>query len=139
MSSDLNSYPRAVRNAVYVLRNTPQSGLNFDGVCQQDADELLRLFGVFGDVQRELDRQHILWGEQNHPDGTCFEWDDVATQRKEVNDGLHKSGKLTWLHILAEEVFEAFAETDRQKLRTELVQVAAVAMQWVKAIDRGTR
>lgn len=45
-------------------------------------------------------------------------------------------GGLTWRHILAEEMFEALAESDPAKLRAELVQVAAVAVQWVEAIDR---
>ncbi|TIH26025.1 NUDIX hydrolase, partial [Subtercola vilae] len=43
-----------------------------------------------------------------------------------------------WQDILLEEVFEAFAESDTSKLRTELIQVAAVAQQWVEAIDRRT-
>jgi hypothetical protein len=45
-------------------------------------------------------------------------------------------GYLDWLHILREEVAEAFAESDPAKLRAELVQVAAVAVNWVEAIDR---
>jgi hypothetical protein len=46
-------------------------------------------------------------------------------------------GEVTWLDILLEEVAEAFAESDLVKLRTELIQVAAVAVRWVEAIDRG--
>jgi hypothetical protein len=38
--------------------------------------------------------------------------------------------------ILREEVYEAFAEEDPAALRTELIQVAAVAATWVDAIDR---
>jgi hypothetical protein len=45
-------------------------------------------------------------------------------------------GRVTWRHILTEEVYEAFAESDPTKLRAELVQVAAVAVQWIQAIDR---
>ena len=48
-------------------------------------------------------------------------------------------GQCTWLHILREEVFEAFAEDDPAKLRAELIQVAAVAVQWVEAIDRAEK
>lgn len=40
-----------------------------------------------------------------------------------------------WRTILAEEVYEAFAETDPARLRHELVQVAAVAAAWVEDID----
>ncbi|MBF8186936.1 NUDIX domain-containing protein [Nonomuraea sp. K274] len=45
------------------------------------------------------------------------------------------NGVLTWRHILAEEVFEAFAESDPGSLRAELIQVAAVAVKWVQALD----
>ncbi len=41
-----------------------------------------------------------------------------------------------WRDILLEEVFEALAEEEPKELRKELVQVAAVAAQWVEAIDR---
>lgn len=41
-----------------------------------------------------------------------------------------------WRHILDEEVAEALAETDPERLRAELVQVAAVAVQWIEALDR---
>lgn len=51
-------------------------------------------------------------------------------------DERHKAGEATWLDILREEVLEAFAEDDPARLRTELVQVAAVAVAWVEAIDR---
>jgi len=37
---------------------------------------------------------------------------------------------------MAEEVAEAFAETDAALLRTELIQVAAVIAAWVSDIDR---
>lgn len=41
----------------------------------------------------------------------------------------------TWRHILEGEVAEALAEGDPVLLRAELVQVAAVAVQWVESID----
>ena len=44
-------------------------------------------------------------------------------------------GRGTWRHILAEEVAEAYAETG-DALSTELVQVAAVAVQWRAAQSR---
>ncbi|HYF53037.1 MAG TPA: hypothetical protein VEA41_02135 [Salinarimonas sp.] len=46
---------------------------------------------------------------------------------------------MTYSQILAEEVAEALAESDPMLLRAELVQVAAVAVQWVEAIDRRLR
>ena len=38
-----------------------------------------------------------------------------------------------------EEVAEAFEEHDPARLRSELVQVAAVAVAWVEKIDRDAR
>lgn len=73
------------------------------------------------DVWDERDRQDEKWGEQNHLD-------------------------LTWNAILMEEVGEAAQEVlttafgaaakGHGDLREELVQVAAVAIAWIEAIDR---
>jgi len=93
---------------------------------------------VEGDVRREREAQDQKWGEQNHPDGTgdAQVWADHA---RAVCQQAAANGSVTWKHILWEEVAEAFAETDPAKLRTELIQVAAVAMTWVEAIDRRKR
>lgn len=48
------------------------------------------------------------------------------------------SGGLTWLDVLLEEFAEALAEEDQDKLRTELIQLAAVAVRWIEDIDRRT-
>lgn len=42
--------------------------------------------------------------------------------------------KVTWLKILLEEFSEVAKETDRDRLITELVQVAAVAVSWVEKL-----
>lgn len=92
---------------------------------------------VLGEVRREVDRQEHRWGEQNHPDGSSpeqFEW--MANLAKMNCDKLHKEKKVTWAAILFEEFYEALAEKATHALRTELIQVAAVAVSWIKAIDR---
>jgi hypothetical protein len=43
---------------------------------------------------------------------------------------------VTWKHILCEEYAEATAESERRKLRAELIQVAAVAVKWLQYLDR---
>lgn len=107
-----------------------------------------RLTGdVLSEVRAERLRQDEKWGEQNHPDGTG---DDVHLlgdverptygtlaylQRANV-DELARQGRSRWSGILLEEVFEALSATSVEELRAELVQVAAVAVQWVAAIDR---
>lgn len=105
---------------------------------------------VLAEVAAERARQNTKWGEQNHPDGTGPEerplWIsgasgrmtalDLAEVAKLSTDSLARRGEVAWTDILLEEVFEALAEVDHSKLRAELIQVAAVAVQWAEAIDR---
>lgn len=114
------------------------------------------------EVLAERARQDAKWGEQNHPDGTGpyseplhfvgGSWfnpgasiptphaellrsaatDDTDTHAQEPEH----YGPVTWTAILLEEVFEALAADDAAGVRAELVQVAAVAEQWIEAIDR---
>jgi hypothetical protein len=91
---------------------------------------------VLGDIEDERVRQDAKWGEQNHEDGTSWEWDELNKLVHELNDKKVALGELTWRDILHEEVVEAYGETDPGKLRAELVQVAAVAVCWAEAIDR---
>ena len=102
-----------------------------------NADQLKAMRRVLEEVESERRRQHVKWGEQNHPNGTS--WDAWVIQRdlaKAETDAAAREGEVTFRHILMEEVFEAFAETDPAKLRAELLQVAAVACQWVECLDR---
>ncbi|MEW9874019.1 hypothetical protein [Arthrobacter sp. HS15c] len=106
---------------------------------------------VIAEVAAERERQKIKWGEQEHPNGTgphklpmpygSGSWSaTVAAERLTLlTNCAAQIGQCTWLHILREEVFEAFAEEDPVKLRAELIQVAAVATQWVEAIDRSSQ
>lgn len=88
-------------------------------------------------VLREMTRQDEKWGQQDHPDGTGNLRDiQAATNQKEVVDMLALSNALTWRAVLLEEVYEALAETDPARLKEELDQVAAVAIQWGLSIDR---
>lgn len=99
---------------------------------------------VVEDVAAEEARQDARWGEQNYLDGTgeyveavpLWPAGDLADYAKNECTVLAEAGLLTWRQILFEEVCEAFAESDIDKLRAELVQVAAVAQQWARAIDR---
>lgn len=93
---------------------------------------------VLADVYDEINRQDAKWGDQsNHPDGTHpyryrqAEANYARLQRQQA----FAEGRGTWRHILDEEVAEAYAETGAE-LSTELVQVAAVAVQWRAAQAR---
>lgn len=113
--------------------------------------------GVVSEVAEERARQDEKWGEQNHPDGWTAPFalmmeqgldvrdDALATELADIfrarADALAEQGIITWADILLEEVFEALGEAgapvrDPSRLRGELIQVAAVAVAWVEAIDR---
>jgi hypothetical protein len=91
---------------------------------------------VLSEVDRERQRQDEKWGEQNHPDGTGSHFREDADDMRRVCEWEANHGELAWRHILREEVYEALAESDPAKLRAELIQVAAVAVNWIEAIDR---
>lgn len=94
---------------------------------------------VAREVIQERVRQEAKWGEQNHPDGTGGPlWEDHARSQRRMCDEAFSNGNGTWRHVLSEEFAEALAERDPAKLRAELIQVAAVAVAWVEAIDRRT-
>jgi hypothetical protein len=92
---------------------------------------------VLSEVLAERIRQDDRWGEQNHPDGTGskHQGEAAALARMACEDAFG-SGYGSWCHVLFEETWEALAESDPARLRAELLQVAAVAVAWVEAIDR---
>jgi len=106
---------------------------------------------VLQEVAKERLRQLKKWGKQSHPDGTgswTYPLDiglqgnfndytalDLAKEFTDYTDDVFSGEEGTWRDILLEEVFEALAESDYDKLKTELVQVAAVAAAWVEDID----
>lgn len=94
-------------------------------------------FWVLDQVAEERERQLDKWGEQHHPDGTGWgSYMALAEDYKYINDEtVAQGGDPDWSEILLEEVYEALSETDREKLREELIQVAAVAVAWVEDLD----
>lgn len=106
-------------------------------------------------IREERVAQDVKWGEQNHPDYDPHDipevvrneyafraerWKDINAVRAEYGcEVAHRdpSAECTaWDGILLEEVYEALAEKDPAKRRSELIQVAAVAQAWIEAIDR---
>lgn len=106
----------------------------------------MKVLSALGEVYAERERQDREWGEQNHPDGTGPEvvWSYTGPASFVAETARHncqliaEEGYVTWRDIALEEIAEAFAEDDPAKLRDELVQVAAVAVAWIEAIDRRT-
>ncbi len=96
---------------------------------------------VLAEVRKERERQLSLWGDQDHPDHHPDfrhpEFDGmVLAMHREHYDRFSRENKLAWRHILSEEVAEVYAEDDPAKMRQELIQVAAVAVAWIEAMDR---
>lgn len=97
---------------------------------------------VFGEVLAELRRQNEKWGEQNHALGTGPDQRflgarfSTLAQDAKAECQANGPGEDTWAAILLEEVFEALEEADPARVRAELIQVAAVAVQAVLSIDR---
>lgn len=116
------------RDAVGVLRQLVEV---IGGQDHPDAD-------VIASVVAERARQDAKWGAPHDPargDGTGEQYEPRARHAKLRTDAHAAAGRLTWMDILAEEVAEAFAESDPVRLRAELVQVAAVAVKWVRVLD----
>jgi hypothetical protein len=100
---------------------------------------------ILGSVDRELRAQDEKWGEQNHPDyspaidpGFYMEtYAQEAASWKRRNAERVSKDVVGWDGVLLEEVYEALESVDNpQALAEELIQVAAVAVQWVAAIRR---
>ena len=101
----------------------------------------MALHDVLDDIAAERARQDARWGEQNHRDGTGADYSlrevaelDVRFARDRCDRAFERSAG-SWEHILYEEFCEAMAEDDPVRLRPELVQLAAVAVHWIEAID----
>lgn len=112
---------------------------------------------ILAEVARERARQTEKHGDQSHlPDGTgpntrpllelgydtalfadrtAAHLARAAQQKTDRHAHQYGAGAVTFADILLEEVFEALAESDPPALRTELVQIAAVTVQWIEAID----
>jgi hypothetical protein len=109
---------------------------------------------ILAEIERERTRQDVKWGEQNHPfhhpelhsGGANKEafYDAVAAfyavppqdKIKIFCDSHIPLGHTNFATILLEEVIEALSEYDDASIRAELVQVAAVAVNAIEAIDR---
>lgn len=109
---------------------------------------------VLTEVANERVRQLRKWGRQDHlpsldtvllnRPGSCTaqrmaeEYEVPTAVRAKFTTGIKaKRGDLTYADVLVEEVCEAIAELgDERSMRNELIQVAAVAVAWVEAIDK---
>ena len=109
---------------------------------------------VLDDVRAERARQFAKYGpNEDLEDGTGAAWiprniDEQGRSALFIENSFRVDyekyeavyGKPTWLHLVREEVAEAFEETDPSRLYDELIQVAALAVSWCEKIKaRETR
>ena len=90
---------------------------------------------IITDIRAERDRQDARWGKQMHPNGTSIKFKPLADAARNACQKADANGQVTWMHIFREEAWEAMSETDRDKLRAELVQVGAVVVNWIETLD----
>lgn len=97
---------------------------------------------VMRDVLAERDRQRALGhtDAQDYADGTGRHLDDAVPLPspgavRAYLDAEFGARRGSWALVLLEEVLEAMHEHDVNRLREELVQVAAVAVRWAGALD----
>lgn len=126
-----------------------------------------RVWSVLAEVARERARQDEKWGEQNHPsgspapDGVSVDFHVSAIyeicseiRAKFLCDTAAARGECTFAHIAIEELCEAVTAAcdeastldvsymdgpPEAKTRAELVQLAAVVVAWIEAIDRRSK
>lgn len=89
-------------------------------------------------VAQKRAKNALKWGEQNWPNGTGPS--ERRTRRREaawaeVDSGV-KSGRVTYYQILREEFAELACEADDERVLAELIDVAAVALDWADAVLR---
>lgn len=111
---------------------------------------------VLAEVDYERAQQDAKWGEQNHRDAcpALLDREGGASHQRLAEDleiptadrarficqAAFGMGRGHWAAILQEEVSEAVGAIGNDAaLRQELVQVAAVAVAWIEAIDRRSR
>lgn len=102
----------------------------------QAATHIVRILGVLPEIADERERQDEKWGEQNHPGGTGPGYVPDTKRARERCQRATRLGLVSCRDILEEEVYEAFAESDPDLLRAELVQVAAGTVAWIEKLDR---
>lgn len=114
-----------------------------DALLDEVAGERHRQFELYGDQSGLSDGPHPLAptvvleavGDRTGRALAAYSNAGLASVFKGRCDAAHAGGWLTFEHILSEEWAEVLgARTDYDR-RTELIQLAAVAVQWVAAID----
>lgn len=92
---------------------------------------LARALTAIADERR---RQETLYGIQNLPTGAGAHYAAAAQRAQRRVD--RAGSDLTWANLAEEEFREACATSDLGQQRQELVQLAAVVVQWIQYLER---
>lgn len=117
-----------------------QSGFFFCDQCTADfiaASD--RTASIATEAVEEIQAQMRKWGiDRVHPGVGPGDYVvvNVARMLERVSRVSQDVTETTWANILGEEVGEAIRAEGEEARRAELVQVAAVALAWIDAIDR---
>ena len=90
---------------------------------------------ILWDIIAERNRQDAKWGEQHWPDGTAADFKRTADRYRTICNNNFKDGTLAWADIAKEEFYEALAEVEWSKIRTEIIQTIAVLVAWIEDGD----
>lgn len=109
-------------------------------VAKKNTDTDLTASTAFAAKVVEERARHIArWGIQNHESYNSElkvrEYKRAEERYKSIWSAQKAEGRITWDVVLLEEVFEALSETDPEKRKEELIQVAAVAIAEAESID----
>lgn len=111
----------------------------------------LRTQSVLDLVSEERKRQEAMYPENDSlldgtgPNVRWLEVDDPGIYTKgaeEIELALRcgyerheETSRVTWMHLVREEVAEVFVEDDPSRLKEELIQLAALAVSWVERLN----
>jgi hypothetical protein len=102
---------------------------------------------VIQDVLKERQEQVRRYGlNADTPDGTGPEtrwllpYTSVSAREIEADlradyEEFEEEAPVTWVHLLREELAEAFAESEPERLYEEVLQVAALAVSWLEKLN----
>lgn len=103
---------------------------------------------IYSEIISERIKQDEKWGEQNHPIVNSLktydnhlpileEYDICNEERAKFLCNWNAQMKtLTWGHILIEEVSEVLHAPNKELMRGELIQCAAVIVAMIESLDR---
>ena len=96
-----------------------------------NVNEKVKLIGVLHEVEDERERQNHKWGEQNH---NPIEW--ISILGEEFGEASKEAIEYHFKQMRSADAPENWDSEKLLKYRTELIQVAAVAVCMIECLDR---